>query len=251
MVNKKIVGIIQARVSSSRLPGKVLMKIEDRTVLEHVYHRSSAAKLMNDVVVATSLENSDNPIEELCAKKGIPCFRGSLNDVLSRYYDCAIAYNATHVMRITADCPIIDPVILDSVITGGIAQNYDCYGIAGNFPDGLDCTLLTINALDIANKNAELLSEREHVTPYIEKNNHRFKCGGLNLFTNLHNKRWTLDEPADLEFIAQIYRSLYPQNNLFSSLDVLDYIEKNPDIELINAGIIRNEGYLQSLKKDK
>lgn len=251
MVKNKILGIIQARVSSKRLPGKVLINISGRTVLEHVFNRTSASSHLDEVVIATSTDSSDDLIEDLCAKNKIPCFRGDLEDVLARYYRCALHFKATHIMRITADCPMIDPAIIDAVTIAGVSEHYDCYGISGSFPDGLDCTLLSLNALEIAFKKAQLPSEREHVTPYIEKNHERFKCGSLEMFQNLGTKRWTLDQNEDLEFIKNVYSQLYHSKKPFTTLDVLEYLEQNPEIELINSGIIRNEGYLKSLEKEE
>ena len=251
MVKNKILGIIQARVSSKRLPGKVLINISGRTVLEHVFNRTSASLHLDEVVVATSTDSSDDLIEDLCTKNKIPYFRGDLEDVLGRFYHCALHFKASHIMRITADCPMIDPTIIDAVTIGGVAEHFDCYGISGSFPDGLDCTLLSLSALEIAFKKAKLPSEREHVTPYIEKNHARFKCGSLDIFQNLGTKRWTLDEKEDLEFINNVYSQLHSSEKHFNTLDVLEYLEQNPEIELINSGIIRNEGYLKSLEKEE
>ena len=127
----KIVGIIQARTTSSRLPNKVLLKLERKTVLEHVYLRVSQSKLINKVIVATSNHSSDDKIEELCNLKKMNCFRGNLDDVLDRFYHCAKENNSDYIVRITADCPLIDPTVIDSIITSGVEGKYDYFGLGG------------------------------------------------------------------------------------------------------------------------
>lgn len=250
-MGRNIVAIIQARMSSSRLPGKVLKKLAGIPVLEHVHSRVSHAKLIHNVVVATSTDPSDDQIEEFCAKKEINCFRGDLKDVLSRYYHCAVQYKATHVMRITADCPLVDPVIIDSVILSGVAGNYDCFGINGSFPNGLDCTLLSMSAISNAYKNASLPSQREHVWPYIGDNPNLFKLGHLEMFDSFNDERWTLDEEEDYELLNVIFRKLYRDKKIISTLDVLELMESNPSFRSINSHITRNEGYIKSLKEDR
>tara|TARA_B100000965_G_scaffold350585_2_gene324576 strand:- start:2554 stop:3300 length:747 start_codon:yes stop_codon:yes gene_type:complete len=247
----KIVGIIQARTTSSRLPNKVLLDLESKTVLEHVYFRVLNSKLINKVIVATSNHPSDNKIEKLCNSKKMNCFRGSLDDVLDRFYHCAKENNSDYVVRITADCPLIDPIIIDSIITSGLEGKYDYFGLGGEFPDGLDCTLINICALEHAQINAELKSDREHVGPFIERNTQKkFKIGSLNLFKGLSNYRWTLDEESDYELIKIIYEKLYDPKKIFNTNEVLDLIAKNPHLSKINSHIIRNEGYLNSIKND-
>lgn len=248
---KKIIAIIQARMSSSRLPGKVLLNIEGKSVLEHVHERVSFAEHIDEIYIATSTDQSDDAIEDLCQLRNFNIFRGSLEDVLSRFHACAQLHNASHVLRITADCPMIDPKILDHVIFQGFSQNYDCYGIGGSFPDGLDCTLLSMHALTEANLRATLQSDREHVCPYIERNTAQFKCGSFEPFTNHNHMRWTLDEELDLEFISKVFKHLYEPKKVFFSDDVLNLLKGFPELTKINSKIIRNEGYLNSLEKDK
>lgn len=247
----KIVAIIQARMNSERLPGKVTMNLVNKPVLIHIVERLSYCKMIDTIVVATSNESSDDSISNLCAENKINCFRGSLDDVLDRYYQCAKRYDADAILRITGDCPAIDPTIVDAVISEYKKGNYDCYGLGGEFPDGLDCTVYSSTALESAWRNAELPSEREHVGPYIEKNKELFNNGFLNAFSGLSNQRWTLDEPKDLSFLTKIFEELYDPKKPFSTNDILHFLEKNPHIYKINSKIIRNEGYLKSLEKDK
>ena len=172
-----VVAIIQARMSSSRLPGKVLLPLVEKPVLAHVIERLSYSRLIEKIVVATSVDSSDDPIANFCRENHVLCFRGSLEDVLDRYYRAAIENHADSVVRITADCPVIDPVVVDAVITGFLSGNYDLFGLDGEFPDGLDCTVFSLSALKKARLNAKLKSEREHVGPYIENSPHLFQNG--------------------------------------------------------------------------
>lgn len=251
MIQKQNVAIVQARMSSSRLPGKVLMSLAGKPVLEHVVRRISACNTISKVVVATSIDQSDDVIQDWCGKSGISCYRGSLEDVLDRYYQAAQIYQADAVVRITADCPIIDPIIVDEVVTKFWDNEYDYYGLAGEFPDGLDCTVFSFSALAQAWREATLQSEREHVGPYIEKHPELFKTGGLYKFTCLTHYRWTLDEPRDYEFLQAIFAKLYQEDSLFLASDILALLKNEPELMDINSNIIRNEGYLKSLMEDK
>ena len=147
--------------------------------------------------------------------------------------------------------PVIDPLIIDAVILGFLAGKFDYYGLAGSFPDGLDCTAISAKAISIAWENAELASEREHVGPYIEKNPDNFKLGELHLFDNLASERWTLDEERDYKLLTNIFDSLYSKGEIFMTNDILQFLEREPQLKLINKDITRNEGYLKSLYEDK
>jgi len=246
----RVVAIIQARMSSTRLPGKVLMPLAGKPVLGHVVERIRACHTIADVVVATSIDVTDDAIEAWCQSSNVSCYRGSLNDVLDRYYQASLVNGADAVVRITADCPAIDPSIVDEVVHGFLAGGYEFYGLAGEFPDGLDCTVFAFSALARAWREAALPSEREHVGPYIEKHPEIFKSGGLKKFSGLSHYRWTLDEPRDYEFLQRIFTKLYQQDQLFLASDVLTLLENEPELFQINSDIVRNEGYLKSLIKD-
>lgn len=247
----KVIAIIQARMSSSRLPRKVLMPLAGKPVLEHVVNRIQACTTISRVVVATSIDQTDDAILSWCNKNNISCFRGSLNDVLDRYYQAARNVQADVVVRITADCPAIDPTVVDEVVSGFIAGGYDYYGLSGEFPDGLDCTVFAYAALEKAWREAKLTSEREHVGPYIEKNPQLFKTGGLTKYTGLSHHRWTLDEPRDYEFLQKIFERLYKDGTPFLASEILMLLDKEPELMAINCNIIRNEGYLKSLMEEK
>ena len=238
-------------MNSSRLPGKVLMPLANKPALLHIKERLGYCKLVNKIVVATSSEKNDDPISKFCEFNNIHCYRGNLDDVLDRYYQSAKIYNADAILRITGDCPVIDPIIVDAVITGYLSGNYDYYGLGGEFPDGLDCTVFSFSAIQEAWNNSSLKSEREHVCPYIEKNPNLFKTGGLHLFNGLEKHRWTLDEPEDYKFLNEIFEELYVPDAPFYAHDILQFLETRPELLKINEGIIRNAGYNKSLEEEK
>ena len=246
----RIVAIIQARMSSSRLPNKVLMPLEGKPVLHHIINRLKYCRTLDDIVVATSTDASDDKIQEFCEAEHCLYFRGSLNDVLNRYYSAALHYRADFIVRITADCPVIDPVIVDTIVTSAVAGKYDLFSLGGSFPDGLDCSIFSKNALEQANLLAALKSEREHVGPFIEKNPTLFKIGNIELFKNLGHLRWTLDEKADYDLIQFIYQKLFQEEKLFLTNEILNLVAKYPQLLDFNSHIIRNEGYIKSLKED-
>jgi spore coat polysaccharide biosynthesis protein SpsF (cytidylyltransferase family) len=248
----KIIAIIQARLGSTRLPGKVLLDLEGRTVLEHVVRRVKSSKHVDDVIVATTINMDDLEIVKLCTNLGIRVYCGSEDDVLDRYYQTARRFKADHIVRITSDCPLIDPVVIDEVIKLHFLDeaDYSTNTIKETYPDGEDVEVFTFEALKQTWKNANLASEREHVTPYLRKNP-AFKIASLESKKDLSNKRWTLDNPEDYEFIKLIYKNLYNKNQLFGMEEILKFIDRNPEVEMINKSITRNEGYLKSLKEDK
>lgn len=248
----RVLAVIQARAGSTRLPGKVLFDLEGKTVLEHVIERVKSSKCIDDIVVATTILKEDLKIVNICSGKGISVYCGSENDVLDRFYNTARLFNAENIARITSDCPLIDPQVIDEVIRLHLREkaDYTSNTIKETYPDGEDVEVFTFEALEEAWENAGLVSEREHVTPYIRKNK-RFKHSSLEYSTDLSNKRWTLDNPEDYTFIKIIYKNLYSSSRIFNMDEILKFINNNPDIENINQSIKRNEGYLKSLKEDK
>jgi len=238
-------------MGSTRLPGKVLMPLAGRPVLAHVVERLSYCRTLSGAVVATTTEKADDAVAAFCATANVPCYRGSLHDVLDRYHQAARVHDADPVVRITADCPAIDPTIVDEVVTGFLTGGYDYYGLSGEFPDGLDCTVFSFAALARAWREAKLKSEREHVGPYMEKHPELFKIGGYKKFTGLSHHRWTLDEPRDYEFLQIIFAMLYREGHPFLASDVLALLGLEPELLAINSNIIRNEGYLKSLAEDR
>jgi spore coat polysaccharide biosynthesis protein SpsF (cytidylyltransferase family) len=247
----KVVAVIQARMSSTRLPGKVLMPLAEQPVLWHVVDRLRHCKTLHGIVVATSTDSTDDAIADWCTAQQVDYYRGSLNDVLDRYYCCAMQYGADVIVRITADCPVIDPTIVDEVVANFIEGGFQFYGLKGEFPDGLDCTVFSFGAIERAWKEAKLPSEREHVGPYIENHPEWFKSGGLEKFTGLSHYRWTLDEPRDYAFLQRVFAALDNKGPPFLAQDILALLERIPELADINGDIVRNAGYLKSLAAER
>jgi glutamate-1-semialdehyde aminotransferase/spore coat polysaccharide biosynthesis protein SpsF (cytidylyltransferase family)/predicted dehydrogenase len=243
-----VVAIIQARMGSSRLPGKSLAEIEKRPMLWHVVQRVKRATMVDRVVVATSTASADDAIEKMCIENGIPCYRGSENDVLDRYYGAARAEKASQVVRITADCPLIDPEVIDRVVSRFQSGDLDyaSNAMVRTYPDGLDTEIFTFSALQKAWHEARKPSEREHVTPYLRSG--KFRTANLentSKFSHLHC-RWTVDERADLEFVRAVYRSFRDRDSFFME-DILQLLRDQPEIERLNSQIVSNRGYYKSL----
>jgi len=238
----KIVAIIQARMGSSRLPGKVLKDLCGQPMLAWVVGRTTSAKLVNQIIVATTTDVRDGAIVQFCQTNTITCFRGSPNDVLDRYYQAAKYFQADIIVRITADCPLIDPELIDKTIKAFLDSNVD---FAANrlpppfirtYPIGLDVEVVSFHAIERAWNEATELHEREHVMPYFYEVPDRFKIIILDHEKDLSALRWTVDTPEDLEFIRQILKYLHCRMD-FSWKDVLEVIEKNPELLQINAQI--------------
>ncbi len=253
MNENKILAIIQARMGSTRLPEKVLMKLEDRTVLEHVVDRVGKSTYVTDLFVATTIDQKDLAIVRLCAEKNIRVFCGSEHDVLDRFFQLAKLIKPDHIVRITADCPLMDPAVLDLVISRHLETeaDYTTNTFGETYPDGQDVEVFTYHAIQKAWKEADLVSEREHVTPYIRKHAEIFKHTSVDYSENLSGKRWTLDNAEDYEFIKRVYKALYGKDKIFGMEQVLSFLRQNPQIESINNAISRNEGYKKSLMQDK
>jgi len=245
----RVVAILQARMSSSRLPGKVLADVAGMPMLIRVVRRVEKAQHVDHVVVATSNHPLDDPIAALCDRERVSCFRGSLDDVLARYCDAAEAYNADVVVRVTGDCPLIDPRVIDSTVERFWEAQVD---YASNlmprltFPDGLDVEVFTAAALELASREAKKPSEREHVTPYL-RHAGKFRTAGIEASADLSGHRWTVDEPADLEFVRVIYELLDGLSD-FTMDDVLQLLSERPELaEYLRTTVTTNEGYYRSL----
>ena len=245
--------ILQARVSSSRLPGKVLKLIMGRPMLALQIERVLRAKKIDQLIIATSTDPIDDVLETLCREVNVPCYRGSLHDVLDRFYRAAEVWQPQHVVRLTGDCPLIDPDIIDAVIKFYLDGNYDyaSNAVQPTFPDGLDVEVFRFSALEEAWKEAALTSQREHVTPFIYQNLKRYRIGHYKNTEDLSYLRWTVDEPQDFDLITRIYESLYPVNPEFRMLNVLTLLQQRPEWLNINKQFERNEGFIKSLLEDK
>ena len=251
-INKKNpIAIIQARMGSTRLPGKIFKLLSGKPVLWHCANRLKQSKNLNDIVIATTKKNEDDPVVEFCKNNKINLYRGNENDVLDRYYQCAKSFKSDPIVRISADSPVIDPTIVDEVLEQFLKSPYDIYRTSDEFPGGLDCECFSFDVLEDTWKNANLPSEREHVCPYIYKHPEKYKIGYLNKFTNLSHYRWNLDEKSDFDFLNIVFNRLYKPGKIFLTQDIFDLLKAEPQLLKINSGIIRNEGYLRSLKEDK
>lgn len=243
-----IVAIVQARMGSSRLPGKTIADVAGRPLLLHVVERVQSARRVDKVVVATTDQSSDDPIASLCQLEGIQYFRGSEDDVLDRVYRTAQANTADIVVRITADCPLIDPAVIDKVIAR--FQVGDCDYVSNvlryTYPDGLDTEAFSFAALERAWREAKKPSEREHVTPYLRMEKFRVANVESESPVPLGKYRWTVDHPADLEFVRRIYEA-FSGNKHFGYQDIFHLLRKRPELATIQADTITNEGYYKSL----
>ena len=247
-----ILGILQARASSRRLPGKVLKPILGRPMLERQIERLRRARRMDKLVVATSTDASDDPIAALCRQLAVDCFRGSLDDVLDRFYQAARPHAPRAVVRLTGDCPLADPGVIDELIDRHVAGDFDYTSntIERSYPDGLDAEVMELRCLEAAWREAALPSEREHVTPFIYHHPERFRLGRLVQSPDLSRLRWVVDEPEDFAFISAIYEALYPEKPAFGTADVLALLDRRPDIAGLMGHAATNEGYQRSLSAD-
>ncbi|MDZ4722672.1 MAG: glycosyltransferase family protein [candidate division Zixibacteria bacterium] len=247
-----ILGILQARYSSTRLPGKVLKPIVGTPMLFHQIERVRRASLLDGLIVATSADSSDDQLTIALHNRGIKCFRGSLDDVLDRFYQAASQSSPAHVVRLTGDCPLSDPDIIHDVIRFHLEGGYDYSSntIKPTFPDGLDVEIVRFTSLKQGWQKAKLKSEREHVTPYFYNNPDKFKIGSFTQSPDLSQLRWTVDNLQDFELIHEIYSSLYPVNSAFTTQDILSLLDERPELKTINTKSNRNEGYEKSLTED-
>lgn len=248
------IAILQARLGSTRLPGKVLMDLAGRPLLAHVIDRVQAVRGIDRGVLATTTADRDRPLIKLARELGVEAFAGNEDDVLDRYYRAAQHFEADVIMRLTADCPLLDPAVSAQVLDRFRQGDADYVSNTQppTFPDGLDTEVFSFAALDRAWRGATLGSEREHVTPYIWKNPDKFRLASVTNDVDLSALRWTVDEAPDLEFVRAIYARLYRDGQLpFSMQDVLALLASEADLQDTNAHFKRNAGYLRSIYQDK
>jgi len=243
--------IIQARMGSSRLPGKVLMDSgHGKPLLYYVVNQLQHCEKVKNLVIATTTNQEDDEIEKFANNNSVSIFRGSEKDVLDRYFQCAKKYSFSTIVRITADCPLIDPQIVDRVIEKFFSGSYDyaTNTLIHTFPIGTDVEVFSFSALERTWKHAELPSEREHVTPYIRKSGN-FKIVNVENDTNISELRLTVDRIEDVKLIKEIL------NNISTSpiylKNVLELFTRKPELIKINSHINHNEGFNKSLKEDQ
>ncbi len=238
--------VLQSRFDSSRFFGKASQIIEGKPMLWHVINR---LKPMNiPIIVATTNRSIDDPIEQIAKESNVLVFRGETNDVLDRFYKCAKKFSLEKIIRITGDCPLIDPNESVKVLQK-LQENYDYVGLDDQtYPDGLDTEGFTFDVLEKTWLNAKSKSEREHVTPYMKNPLHNFSLFLISLDIDLSNLRWTVDYSDDLEFVRKIYDHFSPRTD-FNLNEILKQIDQNPDW-IQNQHHKRNEGYQKSIEHD-
>jgi spore coat polysaccharide biosynthesis protein SpsF (cytidylyltransferase family) len=248
-----IIGVLQARFSSLRLPGKVLKPILGKPMLSLQIERLLRANSLDKLIVATSDCPDDDPIAQVSSDINIECFRGSLDDVLDRYYRAVAPLSPSSIVRLTGDCPLCDPALIDEIVAFHLSGDYDYSSntISPTYPDGLDVEVCRFSSLEIAHQEAIMPSQREHVTQFIHQQPKRFKLGNYQGSTDRSHLRWTVDEPEDFDLVNEIYESIYPTNPAFTTSDVLDWFDSNPLWYEKNNQFRRNEGLAKSLVEDR
>lgn len=236
----KIVAMIQARTSSTRLPGKVLREIEDKTMLARVVERVQRAKKIDELLVATTDRAADDAILEECKRLAVKVSRGDQDDVLDRYYRAAQLAKAEVIVRITSDCPLIDPAVIDKTVDAFVEAkpDYASNALERTYPRGLDTEVFSFTALSRAWQEAHKPYERSHVTPYIYEHPEKFKLLSVTGQADFSSHRWTVDTTEDLEFVRAIY-ARFKENPEFSGRDVLDLLEREPELAEINRGVMQ------------
>ncbi len=250
MVKKEVVAIVQARRGSSRFPDKVIKEIAGKPMLFHVLRRVKNAELASKVVLATTTDPRDKLLANIAKAAGTETYFGNTDDVLDRYYQAAKKFRAANILRVTADCPVTDPSIIDSVIRKFSNAKCEYASNAWAFPEGLGVEVFTFDALKKAWTEAKLISEREHVTPYMWKNPRLFKLAEFKGKPNFPHLRLTVDYEVDLKLVAKLYHHLFESNPFFGYHDILSLLERYPKLSQINRGIPRREGYQKTLEKD-
>lgn len=254
--NNNIVILIQARTNSSRFPKKILMPLAGKSLLERMVERVLCAKEIGNVVVVTTTDIADNIIENICIENKFKVYRGHSSDLLDRHFKAALEYDAEAVVKIPSDCPLIDPNVITKVIKFYL-DNSDKYDYVSNlhpatYPDGNDVEIMSMTALKIAWENASRDFEREHTTPYIWENPDKFRIGNVEWETGQNysmTHRFTIDYTEDYLFIKAVYDELYESNSNFSLIDILNLLERKPEIKKLNDKFIGVNWYRNHLKE--
>lgn len=237
----KIVIIVQARMTSTRLPGKILKKVLGKPLLEYQIERLRRVKLADEIVIATTINETDELIVQLCDSLSVSYFRGSEEDVLSRYYEAAKVHQADVIVRVTSDCPLIDPEVIDRVIKFYInyqtKYDYVSNSLERTYPRGMDTEVFSFKALQEAFLEATALPDREHVTPFIHRQPQRYSLASVNYSENQSHHRWTVDTPEDFELIKRIIEAIYPNLPDLTLKDCFNLLENNPEWLTINAHV--------------
>jgi spore coat polysaccharide biosynthesis protein SpsF len=247
---KKITAVLQGRMGSTRLPGKVMLPLLGKPMIQCVFDRLRRCQCVDDIIVATSLLSEDDIIADHFTSQGLKVFRGSLEDPLDRYYKAAKHHQIKHVLRAMADCPFIDPNLIDKQAEVYFSGEYDFCHLVGEFPSGLDTTMFNYDCLEKAWNEATKKSEREHITSYITNNPKLFKIGSYEPLRGLYHHRWVVDRPLDYKFAKAVYEGLEQPFDEFGWEDIAQFLERRSEIFDLNSNIKRDEGYLESVNLD-
>jgi len=249
-----IAAIIQARMGSSRLPGKVLKPILGRPMIDLMIERVKWSKKLDKIIVATSQNQQDDEIADYCNENSILCFRGDETNVLKRYYEAAMKFNASTIVRLTSDCPLIDFNIIDKAIVLFEKNKYDFVSntvpMPSTFPDGMDVEVFNFENLKKAYINAKLPSEKEHVTFHFWKTG-LFNCYKFDYKYNYSDYRITVDYPEDFEVVKKVFENLYNIKNNFDIKDIVNFLKQNKKISMIQKKFKRNASWEKSFLEDK
>lgn len=261
-MKRNITAIIQARMNSRRLPNKALLKIGEIPMLLHVINQAKASKYIKNVIIATTNSSSDKKIVNFCIKNNIDYFRGSSKDVLDRYYKCGKKFSCNPIVRISSDCPFIDPIIIDKTISKFLRNSFDYIGnnlekkdnewqnSLCKFPQGMVIEICKFQTLEEAWNQAQKPSEREHVFPYIQFNPKMFKVSNIFSKKNFSFIRCTVDHKEDLKFVREIWKRKSKKKKIIHVDDIVKIILKEPNLLNINSKFLFDEGYQKSLKLD-
>lgn len=249
-------------MGSTRLPGKIMMKVRNKPLLHYVINQTLYSKKIDNVIIATTELSQDDKIVEFIRSYNVKMFRGSEIDVLDRYYQCAKKYNADIIVRITSDCPLVDPTLIDNCIIKLKENNFDyfsnihkkegnnwIYHLSG-YPLGFAVEVFTLKALCMAWENAKMPSEREHVTLYILNNPMLFKIGNMENTNDYSDIRLAVDHKIDFDLVKIVIEQ-FPENEIFSLENIVSFLNKNPKLKQMNSHLQLDEGYIKSLKDDK
>lgn len=252
-MKKGVVAIIQARMNSTRLPGKALKNITGKPMLAHVVERLKSTKLVNEIVIATTTKEEDRIISRFANDFGVKSFAGSEEDVLDRYYQAAKRCEADVIVRITSDCPLIDPEVVDKVIAFYLknrgTKDYVSNCLRRSYPRGLDTAVFCFEVLEMAWQQSKEPYQREHVTLYIYEHPEIFRLVNVENNEDLSYMRWTVDEARDLEFVREIYERLYKEGEIFAMKDVLALLKREPQLMEINKGVKQKVSVEYSLRR--
>ncbi|GIN64065.1 hypothetical protein J27TS8_40580 [Robertmurraya siralis] len=235
----KVAAIIQARMGSTRLPGKVLKKVLGKTLLEYQVERVLRAHTIDEIIIATTTKKEDDQIVDMCKQLSINYYRGSEHDVLSRYYEAAKKFEVDIIVRLTSDCPLIDPEIIDKTVQVFLQGKFDYVSnsIIRTYPRGMDTEVFSFQGVSEINKNAVKNYEREHVTPYWYERPENYRIKVVSHYTDLSKYRLTVDTIEDFKLISNIISSVYIKNRHYTLEDIIKVISDNPDWLLINSHI--------------